>query len=107
MFNATTVSHCKNQQTSLICLIMTESAPATIIPNDAEDDDGSNNKQLQQDATEDDDDTDKLISKLKSCVTSSDKVKQHEYQDRLLSFHASTYYAKPACLSPLFCARFG
>jgi hypothetical protein len=32
---------------------------------------------------------------------------RNEYESRLLTFRASTYYAKPACLSPLFCARFG
>ena len=32
---------------------------------------------------------------------------RHEYQKRLLTFQASTYYAKPPCLSPIFCARFG
>ena len=32
---------------------------------------------------------------------------RHEYEKRLVTFQASTYYAKPPCLSPLFCARFG
>lgn len=32
---------------------------------------------------------------------------RNEYEKRLLTFQASTYYAKPPCLSPLFCARFG
>jgi hypothetical protein len=32
---------------------------------------------------------------------------RQEYEKRLLTFQASTYYAKPPCLSPLFCARFG
>lgn len=32
---------------------------------------------------------------------------RREYEKRLLTFQASTYYAKPPCLSPLFCARFG
>ena len=34
-------------------------------------------------------------------------VERKEYEKRLLSFQASSYYAKPACLSPLICARFG
>jgi len=32
---------------------------------------------------------------------------RHEYEKRLVTFQASTYYAKPPCLSPLFCSRFG
>ena len=32
---------------------------------------------------------------------------RQEYEKRLLTYQASTYYAKPPCLSPLFCARFG
>ena len=34
-------------------------------------------------------------------------LNRRNYEKRLLTFQASTYYAKPACLSPLFCARFG
>jgi len=32
---------------------------------------------------------------------------RHEYENRLVTFQATTYYAKPPCLSPLFCSRFG
>ena len=32
---------------------------------------------------------------------------RHEYEQRLVTFQATTYYAKPPCLSPLFCSRFG
>ena len=42
---------------------------------------------------------------MNSC--SASLLNRQEYEKRLLTFQASTYYAKPPCLSPLFCARFG
>ncbi len=49
-----------------------------------------------------------LNSTTKWDVSSSRSINiKKEYESRLLSFRASTYYAKPACLSPLICARFG
>ena len=45
------------------------------------------------------------ILNRESCLASL--TNRQEYEKRLLTFQASTYYAKPPCLSPLFCARFG
>jgi len=49
----------------------------------------------------------KIVEVLKSRKCPDSLVDQKQYEKRLLTFQASTYYAKPPCLSPLFCARFG
>ena len=49
-----------------------------------------------------------LKSATKAAASSTIQVSNRQaYENRLLSFQAATYYAKPACLSPLICARFG
>ncbi|KAG7355694.1 C3HC zinc finger-like-domain containing protein [Nitzschia inconspicua] len=69
---------------------------------------GPNDVNNDNSIIDNDEDTTKLISMLNDATRSERKtIQQQEYQERLLSFHASTYYAKPACLSPLICARFG
>jgi hypothetical protein len=54
---------------------------------------------------------DKILARLYHVTRSSNEYsllhRRKEYQHRLLSFHTSTYFAKPTCLSPLFCASFG
>lgn len=50
---------------------------------------------------------DKLIEAFNSKSGPASLFNRQEYEKRLLTFKASTYYAKPPCLSPLFCARFG
>ena len=57
-------------------------------------------------------DGDAILTVLDSTVrrepssTGIAKAKE-DYERRLLSFRVSSYYAKPACLSPLVCARLG
>ena len=47
-------------------------------------------------------------SHVNSAFTSKKITSQRqEYEDRLLTFQAATYMFKPACLSPIICARFG
>jgi hypothetical protein len=41
-----------------------------------------------------------------SCTLLREK-ERIDYEGRVLTYKATTYYAKPACLSPLFCSRFG
>ena len=54
-----------------------------------------------------DDGSDKIMTILNKTRELSSLSDRQEYEKRVLTFQASTYYAKPACLSPLFCARFG
>jgi hypothetical protein len=62
---------------------------------------------------DDDDDTnndvrgERILTLLDATKASPSLVDRQEYENRLLTFRASTYYAKPPCLSPMFCARFG
>mmetsp|Transcript_17361 Transcript_17361/g.38036 ORF Transcript_17361/g.38036 Transcript_17361/m.38036 type:complete len:430 (-) Transcript_17361:2189-3478(-) len=51
--------------------------------------------------------SDKIVEVLKNTRGPTSLLNRKEYENRLLTFQASTYYAKPPCLSPLFCARFG
>jgi len=48
-----------------------------------------------------------MMEVLNNRMGSASISNRQEYEKRLLTFQASTYYAKPPCLSPLFCARFG
>lgn len=71
-------------------------------------DDDDDMKQRKQDDIGDDDHI--VASLLNSVLVKepSKRLKQkQDYEDRLLTFHPGTYFAKPACLSPLMCARFG
>eukprot|EP00536_Pseudo-nitzschia_multiseries_P012153 jgi/Psemu1/290106/fgenesh1_pg.448_\ len=63
--------------------------------------DGSNNNTSNSDASK------KIVKVLNGRKCSDALFDQKQYEKRLLTFQASTYYAKPPCLSPLFCARFG
>lgn len=49
----------------------------------------------------------RLLTLLDSTKAPPSFVDQQDYENRLLTYRAMTYYAKPSCLSPLFCARFG
>jgi acetate kinase len=51
--------------------------------------------------------SDKLVEALNGKSGLASLSNRQEYEKRLLTFQASTYYAKPPCLSPIFCARFG
>jgi hypothetical protein len=51
--------------------------------------------------------SDTLVEVLNTNSGLASLSNRQEYEKRLLTFQASTYYAKPPCLSPLFCARFG
>ena len=51
--------------------------------------------------------SDKIVEVLKNTRGPTSLLNRQEYEKRLVTFQASTYYAKPPCLSPLFCARFG
>jgi len=64
---------------------------------------GSNNKAFGDSNNR----SDNIAEILNSSRGPASLSSQQEYEKRLLTFQASTYYAKPACLSPLFCARFG
>jgi hypothetical protein len=59
-----------------------------------------------------DSDEEVALSVLKSATQASvlsaaNTSNRLDYENRLLTFQAATYYAKPACLSPMICARFG
>jgi hypothetical protein len=85
----------------------------TSVPDTGRNKDGYQNDTVAIESIEEDGDhhhqhDDKILARLYSATRSDhDSLQREEYQDRLLSFRATTYYAKPACLSPLFCARFG
>ncbi|VEU43399.1 unnamed protein product [Pseudo-nitzschia multistriata] len=49
----------------------------------------------------------KIVEILNTTRGPASVLNRKEYEKRLLTFSASTYYAKPPSLSPLFCARFG
>lgn len=51
--------------------------------------------------------SDKIVEVLSERRCQYSLLDRKAYEKRLVSFQASTFYAKPACLSPLFCARFG
>jgi hypothetical protein len=63
--------------------------------------------------TENSGEIDAVLSVLESATKSSNKFgaiatsAQSAYVNRLLSFNAVSYYAKPNCLSPIVCARLG
>jgi hypothetical protein len=63
------------------------------------------------DETETTDVSEGAISLFKSTTGTANaltvSLDREAYEDRLLSFKATTFYAKPASLSPLVCARFG
>jgi hypothetical protein len=69
-------------------------------------DGGSSNKKTKTVGNEEDG-SDKIMTILNKTSELSSLSDRQEYEKRVLTFQASTYYAKPACLSPLFCARFG
>jgi hypothetical protein len=88
-------------------------------PNDTDANKQVQQQQQQQQEEEEEEEVDKdekdyqhdekILSRLYHATRSNNDslLQRTEYQRRLLSFHPSTYYAKPACLSPLFCASFG
>ena len=67
----------------------------------------SNNRTNTVGNINEDDGSDKIMTILNKTRELSSLSDRQEYEKRVLTFQASTYYAKPACLSPLFCARFG
>lgn len=54
-----------------------------------------------------DDDDDDDDNACPAPASTSNQKERQGYEHRLLTFRAATYCAKPACLSPLLCARFG
>jgi hypothetical protein len=55
-------------------------------------------------------DHDSALALLQAATKTKQSLTVHsrlQYEKLLLTFKASTYCAKPACLSPLICARFG
>ena len=57
-----------------------------------------------------DDDNGDYLSKLDRAIKTPGRHQQQQvaaYRKRLSSFSTTTYFAKPASLSPLVCARFG
>ena len=67
----------------------------------------SNNRTNTVGNINEDDGSDKIMTILNKTRELSSLSDRQEYEKRVLTFQASTYYATPACLSPLFCARFG
>ena len=61
---------------------------------------------------EEDRDVEGVLSLLKSVAQPYDIPQsvlrdREAYEERLLTFQVTTYCAKPACLSPIVCARYG
>ncbi|MGK3757243.1 MAG: type V secretory pathway adhesin AidA [Bacillariaceae sp.] len=85
---------------------MTDTSNNTVRQN-AADGGGSSDNNNKTLCDEEDDGSDKIMTILNKTRELSSLSDRQEYEKRVLTFQASTYYAKPACLSPLFCARFG
>jgi len=77
---------------------------AAVVENSIEDIDGDTNNKLSIQSSNV---SRTLVEALNMRSGLTSRSNRQEYEKRLLTFQASTYYAKPPCLSPLFCARFG
>jgi len=77
---------------------------ATVVDNNVEDVDGGSNVKFSGKINNT---SGAFFEVLNARSGLASIANRQEYEKRLLTFNASTFYAKPPCLSPLFCARFG